>query len=445
MEIPAAASDLSNLDDHYVRSDDEVRDTTLIGRSRRCCVGKKTMWIVLLGTAILTAAITSGIILLVTSLSGGKAKPAGGVKHIGKFDGLSRADCHVSPETFAELSSMAHLGEINVSDPAEIIKYMDFTRMAKKFDRKYDSVAERHSAFLNFRRNHDIVKSHEHNKAATYTKDLNHFFDKDIKAVAAKLLHKIDVYNESNISVTPTDTTATKENQPIYATLKNYSVSAGYPPIGSKVNFEDIDWRRADAVTPVKDQGMCGSCWAFAAVGSVESLLKRQKTDVRLSEQELVSCQLGNQGCNGGYSDYALNYIKFNGIHRSEEWPYLAADGKCVAHDGTKYYIKGYHAAKGRSVANQLLVMGPTVVYIAVSEDLMHYSGGVFNGECSDSELNHAVLLVGEGYDSTLKKRYWLLKNSWGTSWGEDGYFRLERTNTPTDKCGVLSYGYVPY
>ncbi|GFE53977.1 cysteine peptidase [Babesia ovis] len=442
MEIPTATSDMSNLDDHYVRSEEESRNDALMGHRRRCCFSRNKIMAIVAISVCVIAAVTTGVVLLVTKATGG-SKSGDNIRVYGTEES---GECYMPRELFKELASMQHLGGFNVKDPAEAIKYMKFIQLTKKFNKKYNDVSEKHSAFMNYRRNYDVVASHQFNRKATYTMDFNHFFDKDMKEVASKLLHKIDIPREENIKTNITDTLVKESNQALYATLKNYSLSYGHPRIGTKVTFEDIDWRRAGGVSPVKDQGMCGSCWAFAAVSAVESIFKIENNmDVRLSEQELVSCQLSCQGCNGGYSDYALNYIKVNGIHSTDKWPYIANDGNCVPREGVKYHIGGYMGAKGPYIATQLLVMAPTVVYVAVSDDLMHYSGGIFNGECSDTELNHAVLLVGEGYDSELKKRYWLLKNSWGPNWGEDGYFRLERTDTQTDKCGVLSYGYMPY
>jgi hypothetical protein len=194
----------------------------------------------------------------------------------------------------------------------------------------------------------------------------------------------------------------------------------------------DIDWVAQGAVTDVKNQGQCGSCWAFSATGGLEGLSKVANGALEsFSEQQLVDCSgsFGNQACNGGLMDNAFKYVKQNGILHEDEYPYKAVKQTCSKNAGP-FKISGFTDIKNCNDLATALVGRPVSVAVDAT-NWSPYKSGVFNN-CKTS-LNHGVLLVG------VTDQYWWVKNSWGASWGEKGFVRLSRGNT-CGICNVASY-----
>jgi C1A family cysteine protease len=213
----------------------------------------------------------------------------------------------------------------------------------------------------------------------------------------------------------------------------NYDANApkNYVHLESNGDVKPIDWRTKGAVNKIKDQAQCGSCWAFSATGAVEGWAATKGQGLKsLAEQQLVDCagSVGNQGCNGGWPNKAIGWLANRGACSESSYPYTARDGSCkqcssVTKPG------GVSTGSGESTLAGQLSSLPVSVCVDASGGFQHYSGGVFSGPCG-TQINHAILAV--GYTSS----YWIVKNSWGTSWGSSGYIYMKRGS---NLCGVLS------
>ncbi|UYV60952.1 CTSL [Cordylochernes scorpioides] len=220
-----------------------------------------------------------------------------------------------------------------------------------------------------------------------------------------------------------------------------------YEPSGDMELPSSLDWRSKGYVTGVKDQGDCGSCWAFSTTGALEGQHYRKSGKlVSLSEQNLVDCSTKN-GCGGGVMIKAYKYIiKNGGIDTEESYPYKAEDDYCHYNKSNiGATCKGYKKINEdeESLKQALAAEGPISIGIDVWDNFIDYKGGLYNNpNCHNDRgsLNHAVLLVGYGQENGMD--YWLVKNSWTESWGEKGYIKMSRNKN--NQCGIATYATYP-
>jgi len=204
-----------------------------------------------------------------------------------------------------------------------------------------------------------------------------------------------------------------------------------------------LDWRTKGVVTPVKNQGSCGSCWAFSTTGAMEGVIALKHSSlVSLSEQEFVDCagSYGNYGCNGGLMDYAFKYAETYGDATEATYPYAGRNQACntaaqsMPSSFTK--ISGYKDVTPQSATSLGNAVDLNPVSVAIEADqavFQNYKSGIISSGCGTA-LDHGVLVVGYGTENGVD--YWLVKNSWGVTWGEQGYVRINRAG---DVCGILS------
>ncbi|KAL3273551.1 hypothetical protein HHI36_014985 [Cryptolaemus montrouzieri] len=294
-----------------------------------------------------------------------------------------------------------------------------------KYGKTYRSPVEARKRFTIFQENVNEIEKHnalyEQGKVS-YKEGINQFAD----LTADEFMQYVNrgLLNKPTIVGT------------VYNVTKNFVAPAS------------VDWRQQGVVTGVKDQGQCGACWAFSTTGSIEGQLGVVKSNlVSLSEQNLMDCSWlqGNAGCGGGLMTSAFNYVKKNGIESEQDYPYLERDGVCKA-DSSKVVTKisGYvNIPEGdeEALQNAIATVGPISVAIDATNTLQRYDSGILNDRtCNSYSLNHGVLAVGYGTQDGTE--YYIVKNSWGASWGENGYFRLVRNQN--NKCGIASEASYP-
>ena len=206
---------------------------------------------------------------------------------------------------------------------------------------------------------------------------------------------------------------------------------------------DSFDWREKGAVTDVKDQGFCGSCWAFSTVGNLEGQSKIINNKMKsLSVQQLIDCDREKDlGCDGGYMNNAFDYINKNGgLQTDEDYPYKYWNFDCQV-DKSKYYLKvndfKFISKDEEEIKEHLYKIGPLSAGLNATM-LQLYIRGILNplkALCKPDKLDHGVLIV--GYGEEKGKKYWTVKNSWGSGWGEKGYFRIHRGD---GTCGINTF-----
>ena len=303
------------------------------------------------------------------------------------------------------------------------VVFKAFQKFIKKYQKNYSSINEFLARFQVFKSNFEGVLK---NEDLPYKTGITKFSDLTKQEFARTYL---------NLNY---DAMAMANFEPAYVKSSNAAPSS-------------YDWRNYNRVAAVKDQGSCGSCWAFSTVANLEGLYAAKKGVIKtFSEQMLVDCDTSDSGCNGGLMEYAFTWLKNNGgIMFDSDYAYTGRKSTCRK-NASKYAdfkVTGYKKLGSSSstwspvdegqVRDFLYETGPLAIALN-ADPLQTYSSGILDlssARCPTSGINHAVTLV--GYGTSGSTDYWIVKNSWGRSWGESGYFRIRRGN---GTCGVNCY-----
>jgi C1A family cysteine protease len=312
------------------------------------------------------------------------------------------------------------------SSEVESFHWKEFSNFQERFSKQYSSIQELETRFYIFRKNFIGILAHNTELTQNFTMNVNQFTD-----------------------LTPEEF----RSQYINGGKKPSIGSFGCKPflLDSELIPSSVDWRTKGVVNPVRDQGQCGSCWAFATTSNAESVWAISKGQLLdLSEEFLVDCASGvgyyNMGCNGGQPDSAFKFMINNGQCTEASYSYNAGVTKttgtcqkCTSADVS--FSSCFDVTPKDQVALAAAVAKQPVV-VAIEADTRYfqsYSSGILDSTACGTNLDHAVTLI--GYDSQNGLDYWIVRNSWSSSWGEDGYLRIKKTSSTNDigVCGVAA------
>lgn len=305
-------------------------------------------------------------------------------------------------------------------------EWKQFSNFQERFAKKYGSIEEMENRFQIFRTNLRNIVIHNLDRSQNFTMGVNQFTDLTPEEFKAQYING-----------------GAKSNLGSFGCKSFTSNAAGAPA--------SLDWTTKGVVNPVRDQGQCGSCWAFATTANAESvwaIAKGQLYD--LSEEFLVDCATGvgyyNMGCNGGQPDSALKYMINNGQCTETSYPYTSGvtktAGPCqkCTSAGVKFSSCSDVTPKDQVALKGAVAMGPVVIAIeADTRYFQSYTSGILDSTACGTSLDHAVEIVGYGTENGMD--YWKVRNSWSSSWGENGYVRIKRTSSTNDIgiCGVAA------
>jgi hypothetical protein len=310
-------------------------------------------------------------------------------------------------------------------------EWNEFLNFQKKYNKYYDSLEQFEARFEIFRDNLQTIISHNLQNNYNFTLEINHFSDltpEEFKKYYTNPLLESNRYGCKSFSTA--DVNSNTDDLP-----------------------NSIDWRKKGAVTSVKDQGQCGSCWAFSSTAATEGAWAISTGElIDLSEQELVDCatgfNYGSHGCSGGQMDGGFKFIIENGLCSAREYPYTSGTTKTEGSCQSKLCdsvirFEGMSSCSDVLPNDELLLkfaVAQQPVAVAIEADTRYfqfYSGGILDSVECGTKLDHGVLIVGYGEEDG--KKYWLVKNSWSSSWGEDGYVKIARSESRNNNgiCGI--------
>eukprot|EP00347_Sterkiella_histriomuscorum_P021375 403334193 len=319
-----------------------------------------------------------------------------------------------------------------------------FSDFVAKHQRSFLTKEEYKARLSNFRDNYQTIKSHNEGRrknGVSFKMGVNQFSD-----WSKAELNSLNTLREA----VDTDEDHTNDEE-VLLKVDNYGEPMKRLP-------KSVDWRDHGAVSPVLNQGRCGGCYAFSTAAAVEGAYFLKSGEFKqLSVQQILDCTNGspwsNAGCGGGFMTNSFRYLQSNKLMTANDYPYITADGAVCNYDETKGVVGVQNYTKipqndTQSLLEAVAKQPVSIAMYASGDEFYYYKTGVLDVDECSVKVNHALVLVGYGHDVLSGKDYWLVKNSWGEKWGENGYIRVKRDNASENSgfgmCGILKMNSYP-